>query len=729
MSPLRPFCNFLSIPVLCLLALPPCSARASEPLLLARIDLVKPVTELPLPVHAYLQAANGQDYVLVFADRTQLDAAGWAYRVLDSGGRPRDYVVARYRRPPTGNAAGGLAVVHDDGRRWIVRATAARAERLAERGFDVQRLPAKPLAWPRLAVPEKRGPKEDLMLLSYDGMVADMINQVRTTNLYNWVNQLSGGAGSVIGGDFYTILTRNTTRQVPTHKAAQYMFQHLQALGLTTSYQHWNSGGYSNCNVIGEMPGGALSNEIVIVCAHLDDMPNAARAPGADDNASGSVGVLVAADILRKFRFQRTLRFVLFTGEEQDLYGSDAYAALCDARGDNVLAVLNLDMIAWDSDASPTLRLHTRSGNAGDRAIAATFTNVVGVYSLRSRLTPIITADNETASDHSSFWNYGYYAVLAIEDDYDDFHTYYHTTNDTLPRMNMTYFTWYTKAVVGTAAHLANPVEPVSFDLIQVDNGDWVSGSGVGVGTLYVKHEEGATETGADAHDRSSTNAPFNPNYHWLGLFTTPYGERLGTDARPTNSDTIFYGTMMAVKTNAGSFSCATNRLRFTYLASPDSNRIYTVRVRVQTNYTRNGVGVFCVTNLRDLVAGSGFLSLPGLTNLTNGAVYGTCEISSRPIARDPTNYVFSLASVQGTNIGLSAPAQTGSRLVDVVELNTNLAEGGGTWLFLGAFTNYVTPDSNNFEAGWQPLDRAARLSFTNAPDVYFRFQRQWRPL
>ena len=80
---------------------------------------------------------------------------------------------------------------------------------------------------------------------------------------------------------------------------------------------------------------------------------------------------------------------------------------------------------------APTLRLHTRttgnSGYAGDLAIAGVFTNVVSAYGLSGNLVPIIDPDGLAFSDHSSFWNKGYPAILAMEDDVDDFNAFYHT--------------------------------------------------------------------------------------------------------------------------------------------------------------------------------------------------------------------------------------------------------------------------------------------------------------
>jgi hypothetical protein len=295
--------------------------------------------------------------------------------------------------------------------------------------------------------------------------VGGMISQVQQSSVYSYTGQLSGEWPALVGGELYTITTRHTDSGVPIQKATQYVYEHMQALSLTVGYHDWTYSWRSNRNVSGILTGSSHPDEVVLVTAHLDDQPYSGLAPGADDNASGSVGALVAADILSQYQFERTLRFVFFTGEEQGHRGSNQYAQMVHDAGENIVAVYNMDMIAWNSDGNPTLNLHTRTpsdlGYAGDLAIAGVFTNVVSAYGLSSYLTPMIVADGESRSDHSSFWNWSYSAILAIEDDVTDFNDYYHTSNDRLQSLDMTYFTNFVKASVGTVAHLARPLSKV----------------------------------------------------------------------------------------------------------------------------------------------------------------------------------------------------------------------------------------------------------------------------
>lgn len=101
-------------------------------------------------------------------------------------------------------------------------------------------------------------------------------------------------------------------------------------------------GPVASANVIGEIPGTEHPNEVVLVGAHLDSWD---LADGATDNGFGAVAVLGAAEAIassgRKPR--RTIRFALFTGEEQGFLGSLAYTRTHRAEIHDFVAALILD--------------------------------------------------------------------------------------------------------------------------------------------------------------------------------------------------------------------------------------------------------------------------------------------------------------------------------------------------------------------------------------------------
>ena len=704
------------------------SAAAAEPMppLLARIDVPGSLSSFPLPVYAQLRDAAGQDYVLVQADLAGLNAGGWPFRILDSADPAANYVLAvEFRQGARAAAAqAGFSIVHDDGRRLVVRssAPAAAGEALGLLGFQCRPLPAAPLDLPRFArAPAAALPKG---AVSSNAWVAEMISNIQQTNLYVSLSELTGVQPAVAGGSYTNIRSRHQNSGAGVRRATELAYEHFHALGLQPSYQAWSASGMSNRNVIGTLPGTVATAGIVVVCAHIDDMPSGATAPGADDNASGSVAVFAAAEALRRFSFERTLRFVLFTGEEQGLYGSDAHAAAADAAGDNLVAVLNLDMVAWDGNGDKVLNLYVRPGNAVELDAAATFTNVARVYGLATGVVATVVQETVDWSDHYSFNAYGFPAICLIEEDVADFNPYYHTTNDVLARLDLPFFTHATKAVAGAAAHLARPGQRLTFDSIRIQNGAFLAATNVGVGTFVARHETGAAE-GFDARDAASAGMATNPNPAWLKIYTDPYATNLAADACPVGSETIFRGKLAAVNTTAGNLTC-TNRLKFDFAAGTDTNCAYVVKVTVDSNAAPNRAAFECVTNLNQLVAAGGFLSLPGLSNVANGTVYGTCEISRRFVARASSNLVLQLPQVFSGGATLSLPCQLGVRAADAVEYATNLLSAA-PWLPLASFTNEPVPDAAGFEDGWASAETNLDVSGTgDSPALYFRVKRRW---
>jgi len=95
-------------------------------------------------------------------------------------------------------------------------------------------------------------------------------------------------------------------------------------------------------NVIGEIQGRERSDEVVILAAHLDSWE---LGTGALDNGCNAALVIAAARAIEKAHLQprSTLRFILFTGEEQGMVGSHAYVLQHRAELDHIRAVIVYD--------------------------------------------------------------------------------------------------------------------------------------------------------------------------------------------------------------------------------------------------------------------------------------------------------------------------------------------------------------------------------------------------
>ncbi|MBU1692917.1 MAG: Zn-dependent exopeptidase M28, partial [Verrucomicrobia bacterium] len=638
--------------------------------------------------------------------------------VLDSSADGARYLLAYPRRPDArARAAGRFEVLLDDGRCLLIRAgSPGDTETLAGMGFEVDWLPDQPLVFksPRLRLLKEK----EQQAMTVSPLVQEMLGRITTNALASAMNELTGPAPAVADGSYTNIRTRHTSSVRPIERANCFMHEYFSALGLPATQRVWTASGYSNRNVIATLPGTTSSSEVIIVCAHLDDWASGATGPGADDNASGSLAVLMAVDLFRDFTFERTVRFILFTGEEQGMLGSAAYAAQCVGAGDDIVAVLNLDMISWDGNDDGVLWLDTRltsnPGYAGDRAIAAVFTNVVAVYGI-TNLEPVIKANGVTYSDHSSFWNQGYAAILAIEDG-DDFTPYYHTTSDQAITLNWAYYSDFMRAAIGTAAHLAGPVEREPFDAVRVINGPFLATSSVGHGTFVARHQSGALE-GDDRYDVSWSNAPAIPMINRLALMSRPGGTNLFMDARPTNSGTIFFADLVSVQTNSS--LTTTNRLRFDFVGGADTNGVYLVRVVVTGQYLVGGSSFTCVTNLRDLVAAGGFLAVPSSLQVTSGAIYGSCEIRRLGVQREPE---LAWDTEVLTNPVLRVEGLPGIHAADAIEWSDTFTN----WTALATVTNLVGVNSASFNSGEYPLYPDMPAPPPEGQPRFYRLRRRW---
>ncbi|HKT46688.1 MAG TPA: M28 family peptidase, partial [Candidatus Acidoferrales bacterium] len=104
----------------------------------------------------------------------------------------------------------------------------------------------------------------------------------------------------------------------------------------------FTSGPVETANVVGEIRGREHPEQVLVVGGHLDSWD---LAEGTTDNGSGTATALGAADSIVRSgqRPRRTIRFVLFTGEEQGLDGSFAYMKQHQAEIPNHLGDLILD--------------------------------------------------------------------------------------------------------------------------------------------------------------------------------------------------------------------------------------------------------------------------------------------------------------------------------------------------------------------------------------------------
>ncbi len=438
------------------------TCRAADDAVLARVEMTAAVQTSGLAVHELLQDARGRDYAVVLAPVAALRASDCTFEVLATNATPQEFVIAMTRRPATHAQLAHLPeCVYDDGRQIILRRTAAGVARREQYDAILRPLAETPLRWD---APTRAARRTSAFTCVSNATVAAMISQVDSNRIWWLTAQLSGETNLTVGTNSYAIYSRNTVNGAPFQKDAAFIMQTMTNLQYQTRYSPWNAWSYFSSNVVATKTGTTRSNEIVLLVAHLDNMPGSGRAPGADDNASGCVALLLAAEQLAPQTYERTLQLAFVTGEEQGLLGSAVYAAALAAQTANVVAVYNFDMITWSTGG--VFGVHTQVAShpqfAADLVLAQLLTNVLATYGLTGAA-PIIKADSDGASDHASFWAAGYPAVMCIENYPADFNPYYHSVNDRLQSCNLAYYTTIVKGAVGTAAHAAQLVpEPCS---------------------------------------------------------------------------------------------------------------------------------------------------------------------------------------------------------------------------------------------------------------------------
>lgn len=469
------------------------SAAPPEPAALVRVDLssenqLQELAPLQLTVYAQLHNSEGGVTLLLpatLSDQAALNRLGYAYQVLAADERGEQLFLLVGLPEALEKAQRITGLLYIDGRQAVARASPNQKAGLAELDIKLLPLPLRALTvptYPTEAIAYQAG-----SLTAYP-RVQEMINQVTSGDLYQLVGDLSGEWNTTIGGSAYRIATRYTLTDTPIKKATLYARDTLQSLGLLTDFDYYifeyYGTNYERRNVIAQQTGLTNPSRIVLLTAHIDSISGSSwsNAPGADDNASGSAAVLLAANILSQYSFGCTLRYALFTGEEQGLYGSQTYADEVKALGENIVGVLNLDMLAYNTAGSPrTIELHTRRNNNKDLEIANLFKDSISAYNIN--LTPLILQDGLAFSDHKPFWDNGYPAILAIED-WNDSTPHYHTTGDRLSTLDMSYYTAFTRAAIATFAHMGCLLEgQLSGQVTDQSNGQPIPGAEIQAAT------------------------------------------------------------------------------------------------------------------------------------------------------------------------------------------------------------------------------------------------------
>ena len=197
-----------------------------------------------------------------------------------------------------------------------------------------------------------------------------------------------------------------------------------------------------------------LKNEYVVVGAHLDHLGvrGGQVYNGADDNASGSVGVLEVAEAIAMAPPQRSILFVLYAGEERGLLGSRHFVANPPVPLEQIVANINIEMIGrWSHRPAGTI--FAILGTDDDGALRGALTRVNGMgfgYELEA------PEQFLGGSDHVAFQNAGIPNITIAGSPPNGTHQDYHQPGDEADKIEIAAMRKATALIYQLTLELAN---------------------------------------------------------------------------------------------------------------------------------------------------------------------------------------------------------------------------------------------------------------------------------
>jgi Peptidase family M28/PDZ domain/PA domain len=231
-------------------------------------------------------------------------------------------------------------------------------------------------------------------------------------------------------------------------------------------------------NVLAWLPG--QTDEYVIIGAHYDHLgrgnfdslaPSQIGQihPGADDNASGTAGVLELARLLTPQRghLKRSILFMNFAGEELGLLGSAAWVKDPTRPLAKAVAMINMDMIG---------RIRDEKVYIGGVGTGSTFKSVLEQAQKESPFKVEYSAGGYSSSDHTSFVS----KKIPVLFFFSGLHSDYHKPSDTWDKINAPSAARLLDLVENVAVQLADATEPPAFQVLAEEKPPGGGGAGYG---------------------------------------------------------------------------------------------------------------------------------------------------------------------------------------------------------------------------------------------------------
>jgi len=279
-------------------------------------------------------------------------------------------------------------------------------------------------------------------------------------------------------------------------KPASFAFPEDLQLALNVSVEHAHA---TVKNVLAYLPG--MTDEYIILGAHYDHLgrgnfdslaPSQIGQihPGADDNASGTAGVLELARELApmKGKLRRGILFMNFAGEELGLLGSAEWVTHPTKPLDKAVAMLNMDMIG---------RIHDDKIYIGGVGTGSSFAELFKGPQAKTHLKIDYSAGGYASSDHTSFAA----KKIPVLFFFSGLHSDYHKPSDTWEKINADAALQLLNLVSDVTQALAQADRP-EFKVVKEETPSGTTGGGGGYGPYFGSIPDfGQTENGVKFSD------------------------------------------------------------------------------------------------------------------------------------------------------------------------------------------------------------------------------------
>lgn len=255
-------------------------------------------------------------------------------------------------------------------------------------------------------------------------------------------------------------------------RAADYIAERFRAATKRTHLQVFEARGRRYTNVIAHFGPATVEEPLLVVGAHYDAFSETGDLPGADDNASGTAGLLEVARLLSSHELKSPIVLVAFANEEPPFFGSEQMGSAVHAES---LASMNrpvrgmicLEMIGYygNEESWPNALfalLYPDDGNFigvtggwTDRQLARVVKRAIaGAGGVRA-VSYSGSRETSDASDHRNYWNRGWTAVMVTDTAYLR-NPNYHTSRDTPETLDYRKMARVVDGVLSATLHLSS---------------------------------------------------------------------------------------------------------------------------------------------------------------------------------------------------------------------------------------------------------------------------------